>query len=206
MVPLGLGAVRSRAAAAAARDARALRARASGRVLLSLSAKRPHKNLARADQRARADTGSEAALLVLARLPDLARVGAARRAHDAGVDADVRFPGWVSAEEIEGLWGLARAFVFPSFYEGFGLPVLEAMARGVPVACSDSSSLPEVAGEAAMLFDPRDEPAIAAAITRLLEDPAEAERLRRLGRARAAAFSWEQTARLTLDSYARALA
>ena len=118
----------------------------------------------------------------------------------------MRFLGWVSGAEIEGLWALSEAFVFPSLYEGFGLPVLEAMARGVPVACSNASSLPEVAGDAALLFDPHDPGAIASAIERLLTDPAEAARLRALGEARAREFTWERTARLTLDCYARALA
>src|SRR5262249_5847792 len=126
------------------------------------------------------------------------------RAADAGVSGDVRFLGWVSGGEIEGLWAIAEAFVFPSLYEGFGLPVLEAMARGVPVACSRASSLPEVAGEAALLFDPHDERAIARALRRLLDDGALRERLRALGRERAREFTWERTARLTLSSYARA--
>ncbi len=95
--------------------------------------------------------------------------------------------------------------MFPSLYEGFGLPVLEAMARGVPVACSDASSLPEVAGEAALLFDPHRPAQIAAALGRLLTDAALCERLGELGRERAQHFTWERTARLTLDSYARAL-
>ncbi len=96
--------------------------------------------------------------------------------------------------------------MFPSLYEGFGLPVLEAMARGVPVACSDASSLPEVAGDAALLFDPNDPRAIAQALERLLGDPALREQLRKRGRERAASFTWERTARLTLASYTRALA
>jgi alpha-1,3-rhamnosyl/mannosyltransferase len=79
------------------------------------------------------------------------------------------------------------------------------MARGVPVACSNASSLPEVAGDAALLFDPRDELAIATAIDRLLTDPDEAARRRALGRQRARLFTWERTARATLESYARAL-
>jgi glycosyltransferase involved in cell wall biosynthesis len=127
------------------------------------------------------------------------------RARMLGIDRDIRFPGWVSAAELEGLWVLADVFVFPSLYEGFGLPVLEAMARGVPVACSNTSSLPEVAGDAALLFDPHDESAIADAVRRLLGDPDEAGRLRAHGRQRARLFTWNRTARLTLDSYARAL-
>ena len=114
------------------------------------------------------------------------------------------FPAWVSAEDLEGLYAEAAAFVFPSLAEGFGLPVLEAMARGVPVACSDASSLPEVAGDAALLFDPRDPRAIADAISRLL-DPAVAERLRAAGRARVAQFTWERCADLTAAAYERTL-
>jgi glycosyltransferase involved in cell wall biosynthesis len=100
---------------------------------------------------------------------------------------------------------LAACVVFPSLYEGFGLPVLEAMIRGVPVACSDRSSLPEVAGDAALLFDPEDVPGIASAMERLVADSELADRLVRAGRARAAEFSWERTASQTLASYRRAL-
>src|SRR5205823_4785178 len=92
-------------------------------------------------------------------------------AAELGVADDVRFLGWISKSELEGLWTVALAFIFPSLYEGFGLPVLEAMARGVPVACSNASSLPEVAGDAALLFDPRDTDGIEAALIRLLHDP-----------------------------------
>jgi glycosyltransferase involved in cell wall biosynthesis len=83
--------------------------------------------------------------------------------------------------------------------------VLEAMARGVPVACSNASSLPEVAGDAALLFDPRDQSALTAALRRILDDEQLRERLRERGEARALQFSWERTARLTLESYRRAL-
>jgi glycosyltransferase involved in cell wall biosynthesis len=175
------------------------------RVLLSLSAKRPHKNLA-------ALIGA-LALIPAARRPLLVLPGYAtwyeqqlrERAAGLGVGEDVCFLNWVSGPELEGLWALAHAFVFPSLYEGFGLPVLEAMARGVPVACSHASSLPEVAGDAALLFDPEDERAIADAIERLLSDRGEAERLVARGRERARLFTWERTARLTLESYGRAL-
>jgi glycosyltransferase involved in cell wall biosynthesis len=114
------------------------------------------------------------------------------------------FPAWVSPEDLEGLYAQAAAFVFPSLAEGFGLPVLEAMARGVPVACSDASSLPEVAGDAALLFDPLDPRAIADAIRRLF-DPAVAEPLREAGRARAATFTWERCAEQTVAAYERTL-
>ncbi len=103
-------------------------------------------------------------MLVLPGYPTAHESELRARAAALGVADDVRFPAWLSSAELEGLWAIARAFVFPSLYEGFGLPVLEAMARGVPVACSNASSLPEVAGDAALLFDPHDEAAIAAAL------------------------------------------
>jgi glycosyltransferase involved in cell wall biosynthesis len=205
VVPLGLG----RSAGAAPTPADELRERLGlGRraVVLSLSAKRPHKNLrGLLDALARMPSG-ERPVLVLPGYPTPHEEELRAHAGALGVDGDVRFAGWTSAEDVEGLFALADAFVFPSFYEGFGLPVLEAMARGVPVACSDRASLPEVAGDAALLFDPADPAAIAAALGRLLSDPAEADRLRTAGRARAATFTWARTAELTLASYERALA
>jgi glycosyltransferase involved in cell wall biosynthesis len=175
------------------------------RVLLSVSAKRPHKNLLALIEAVAAIPAERRPLLVLPGYPTWHEHELRERARSIGLTDDVLFLGWLSGEEIEGLWAIAEAFVFPSLYEGFGLPVLEAMARGVPVACSNASSLPEVAGDAALLFEPSDTRAIATAITRLLDDPALRERLRGLGLERARQFTWQRTARLTLRSYARAL-
>ena len=174
-------------------------------IVLSASAKRPHKNLRRLLDALLLVPESSRPVLVLPGYPTWHE--AELRAHAAalGLEEDVRFLGWVSADELEGLYAAATAFVFPSLYEGFGLPVLEAMRRGLPVACSNRSSLPEVAGEAGLLFDPERPEEIAAAMSRLLDDPEEAARRREAGLAQAARFTWEATAHATLDSYERAL-
>jgi len=129
-----------------------------------------------------------------------------RLAAELGGADRVRFPEWLEPEQLEGLYAIAACFVLPSFEEGFGLPVLEAMARGTPVCCSDASSLPEVAGDAALLFDPGSAEAIRAAVARVLGDPGLAARLAERGRARAATFTWRRTAEATLASYGRAIA
>jgi glycosyltransferase involved in cell wall biosynthesis len=204
VVPLGLGAVR-RAAPLPEHDTRTRLDLGERRVLLSLSAKRPHKNLLALIRALALIPPSQRPLLVLPGYPTAHEGELRDHARSLGVGDDVRFPGWISAEELEGLWELTRAFVFPSLYEGFGLPVLEALARGVPVACSVASSLPEIPGDAALLFDPRSESAIAEALTRLLGEEPLCRRLRTLGLARAKRFTWERTARGTLESYAKAL-
>jgi glycosyltransferase involved in cell wall biosynthesis len=204
VVPLGLGAVQ-RDEPPTASEVRSDFDLGDRAVVLSLSAKRPHKNLGALIGALALIPTDRRPLLVLPGYPTWHEGELRARARELGVADDVRFLGWLGSREIEGLWEVASAFVFPSLYEGFGLPVLEAMARGVPVACSNAASLPEVAGDAALLFDPGDEATIARAIETLLSDPAEAERLRAAGRERAATFTWERSARLTLASYARAL-
>lgn len=120
---------------------------------------------------------------------------------DRELPSDVHLLGPVKEEALVALYTGASLFVYPSLAEGFGLPVLEAMACGAPVITSDRSSLPEVAGKAARLVDPEDTDAIAAAMAALLEDRAASARLRARGLERAATFSWQRTARETLDLY-----
>jgi glycosyltransferase involved in cell wall biosynthesis len=174
-------------------------------LVLSVSAKRPHKNLPRLFRALAAMDVAERPSLVVPGYPTPHEDELRRLAATLGIASTVRMPHWLPAEDLEGLYAIAAAVVFPSLYEGFGLPVLEAMARGVPVACSNRSSLPEVAGDAALLFDPEDQQAIGAALERLLRDPALAGHLREAGRARAATFTWRRTAELTAASYETAL-
>lgn len=204
VVPLGLGAVR-RCEPAAPEQVRERLGLGERRVALSLSAKRPHKNLGALIGALALIPSERRPLLVLPGYPTDHEAQLREQARALNVQQDVRLVGWLATAEIEALWEIAEVFVYPSLYEGFGLPVLEAMARGVPVACSNASSLPEVAGEAALLFDPADERAIASAMERLLGERAQAGRLRELGLQRARTFTWERTARATLASYDRAL-
>jgi alpha-1,3-rhamnosyl/mannosyltransferase len=113
----------------------------------------------------------------------------------------IYFAGPVDEADLPALYSGADLFVFPSLYEGFGLPVLEAMACGTPVICSQTSSLPEVAGEAALLTDPSKASSIAEAMGRALGDPGLRQEMREKGLAQAARFSWERTAQETLAVY-----
>ena len=170
------------------------------RVVLCVGAKRPHTNQG---------------LLVraLTELPDdvvLALVGhpepydreLRELAAERGVAARVRFIDYVPDEDLEALFRLADAFAFPTLGEGFGLPVIEALDRGLPVACSSIGVLREVGGDAVHLFDPYDPASAATAITDALRD---GERIATAGPAWAARFTWEAAAQATLDAYDRAL-
>jgi glycosyltransferase involved in cell wall biosynthesis len=177
---------------------------ADARVLLSVAQKQPYKNLQ----------------LLIAALPELDRdvvlvlPGAPTPhenelralARELGVSGQVRFLDWLSEEQLEGLYAISSAVVLPSLIEGFGLPAIEAMQRGAPLACSTAPALVEVVGDAALTFDPHSQEEATAAIRRLLEDPDLARRLSRRGPERAARFTWEQTARMSLAGYRSAIA
>jgi glycosyltransferase involved in cell wall biosynthesis len=174
-------------------------------VVLCVAQKREHKNLG-ALIRAIADfPESERPMLVLAGAPTGYEERLRALAAELGVAGSLRLPAWMPPDRLEGLYALAACFVLPSLEEGFGLPLLEAMRRDVPVACSNVSSMPEVAGDAALLFDPHDPVAIRKAIARLITDREEAARLVERGRQRCRVFTWEATAGATLAGYRRAI-
>ncbi len=124
-----------------------------------------------------------------------------RLVHRHQLHQQVRFLGFVSTDTLAALYQLAQVFVFPSLYEGFGLPPLEAMANGTPVITSNVSSLPEVVGDAALLIDPMDSGSIADAMHRVLTDPVLRADLVRRGRERVKAFSWERSVARTHQIY-----
>jgi glycosyltransferase involved in cell wall biosynthesis len=171
--------------------------------VLSVAQKQPHKNLeVLLRGLAELDGGVQ---LVLAGAPEAHEAELRRLAGELEVDERVRFLDWVSAGDLEGLYRSASCFALPSLIEGFGLPVLEAMRQGTPVACSDRSALAEVAGDAALLFDPQDQTAVTEALRRLLGDEELRRSLAERGRQRSREFTWRRTATETLASYRRAL-
>jgi glycosyltransferase involved in cell wall biosynthesis len=175
--------------------------------LLFLGGEKPHKNM-RSVLRAFAEARRERALphsLVLAGpMPkNRSRVEALIAALD--LTARVVRPGVVPEEDLPGLYAGADAFLYPTLYEGFGLPVAEAMACGTPVLTSSTSALQEIAGGYAYLVDPMDVDAIARGIADLATDPARRAEFASLGRRRAADFSWDRAAEHTLKVYADAL-
>ena len=206
VIPLAAGLER-RADAAPEKELRRRLGLSDGPIVLAVSTKIRHKNVLRLVQAMRdvVDAVPDAVLVVPGRPTDYEHV-LTEEAGRLGLEQHMRLPGWLAAEELEGLYRHAACFVYPSLREGFGLPVLEAMARGVPVACSNTSSLPEVAGDAARYFDPYDVDDIAAAVIELLQDDALRSRLADAGTARERQFTWRATAEATLASYERAYA
>ena len=129
-----------------------------------------------------------------------------REVEDLGLGDDVFFPGYVADEDLPALYSLADVLAYPSLYEGFGLPPIEAMACGTPVVCSNASSLPEVVGDAALTVAPSDVEGLADSLGRALTDADLRATLTARGRTQAAKFTWERSARSLLDSFAKATA
>lgn len=176
-----------------------------GAYLLTLNSLAPHKNLAHLIR-------SFQQLIAQEKIMDLNLVACGGQGKPVGEilkelglrEADLRqvhFTGFAADEDLAALYSGARAFVFPSLYEGFGLPVLEAMQCGCPVICTNTSSLPEIVGEAGILVAPDDKDALSAAISKLYRDQALTKQLAILGQQRSGAFSWEKTITDTLEIY-----
>jgi glycosyltransferase involved in cell wall biosynthesis len=178
----------------------------TGPYLLGLGTLEPRKDLPALVRAFAALAGELPHTLVLAGLAGWGSGVLAEAVAASGVADRVLLPGYVPEADKAALFTGADLFVYPSRYEGFGLPVLEAMACGVPVVTTTGGSLPEVAGDAALLVDPGEPDLLAGAMARLLGDPAARARLARRGRARAAAQTWERCAALTADAYRRAAA
>jgi glycosyltransferase involved in cell wall biosynthesis len=174
------------------------------RVVLSVATNLAHKNLpALIDALALISADQRPVLAMAGHGTDDRRL--MNRATAAGVGENVRLLGGLSTGELDSLYAIADCLALPTLHEGFGLPVIEAMARSVPVVCSDIPALREVAGDAASYFDPRAPGQIAAKVAEVLSDVVLAEQLRELGRRRASDFSWAAAAEATLRSYRRTL-
>jgi len=182
-----------------------LRALAGERYMLSMGNTKPHKDLPtllRAFEALAPDHPGLSLLLVGADVPGYATSVLG----DSSVASRVHFTGRVDDATLRRLYADAAVFAFPSRYEGFGLPPLEAMGMGTPVVCADATSLPEVVGDAALLAPVGDADALARGLTSVLDDATVVARLVAAGRTRAAAFSWKNTARDTLAVYREVLA
>ncbi|MFN2464894.1 MAG: glycosyltransferase family 4 protein, partial [Candidatus Dormibacteria bacterium] len=184
----------------AARSAlRAIGLDASRPYLLSVGTLQPRKNLSRlfdayAALRAAGEFDGD---LVVAGPPGY-------RADDLHPPGGVTFTGYVDERTLAALFRLSAGFVMPSLYEAFGIPVVEAMSHGVPVACSTGGALPEVCGGAALMFDPTDTDGMAATMGTLVSDTLARQRLKDSGLARAAELDWAATARATANVYREA--
>lgn len=199
VVPIAAGPV----ATATPNDAAARRLTDDRPFVLAVGTVQPRKNIARLIEAyimMRKRGGPTARLLVVGRA-DWQHSEIQRIATDSPYSADIIFTGYLDDPTVAALYQSCAAFVYPSLYEGFGLPVLEAMTCGAPVITSTISSLPEVAGDAALQVDPYNVGAIAEALEALLTNPSLQADLRERGRRRAALYSWRYTAEQTYAAY-----
>ncbi len=187
-------------------DVRSRFALPDGPIVLGSAATLAHKNVGALIEAFARVGGDPPPLLALPGYPIPAGHELRTLADRLNVAGRVFFLGWAEAAELASLYRAATCFVFPSLYEGFGLPVLEAMQRGTPVACSNRTSLPEVGGDAALYFDPHNVDSIARCIEQLLADDELRRRLSAAGVRRAAGFTWRRTAEQTVAAYERAVA
>jgi alpha-1,3-rhamnosyl/mannosyltransferase len=148
--------------------------------------------------------GAAEAPLVIGGKPDFGVEAVLRRARLSLDDSSVRFLGVIPDDDLPAFYGAAACFAYPSLFEGFGLPVLEAMACGAAVVTSDRTALPELVGDAGLLIDPESPDDLAAAIARLLSDGALVRELGQRGLARSHRYSWADTAQRTLEIYRQA--
>jgi len=177
--------------------------------ILSVSSIQPRKNLIRLIEAYSCLRG----LRPEGKLPQLILVGKRgwldhetfRAAQRHSANDDIAFTGYVAEKDLPALYSGATCFVYPSFFEGFGLPVLEAMQCGAPVIAGNRTSIPEVVGKAGVLFDPFDTNSLVQALTRVLDDSEYRAALRIQGLERAREFDWKQTARMTLQAYQKAV-
>ena len=181
----------------------------NGAYILAVGSIQPRKNLARlmraySDLR-RATGGSKLPQLVLAGKQAWLYGETLKAIEREGVRDGVVLTGYVPESDLPALYSGALCFVYPSFFEGFGLPPLEAMQCGTPVITGDRTSLPEVVGDAGLLVDPFDTDALKEALTRLIDDAALRAELGARGLQRALLFNWRDTARMTLDIYRRVM-
>lgn len=180
-----------------------------GDYILAVGSIQPRKNLVRLlaaySDLLRARTGAKLPRLVLVGKRAWLYEEILRTANEYGLTSDVIFTGYVPEKDLPALYSGALCFVYPSYFEGFGLPPLEAMKCGTPVITGNRTSLPEVVGDAGLMVDPFESGAMSEAIGRLIDDPRLRQTLRDRGLKRALKFDWRETARLTLKAYERAL-
>ena len=173
-------------------------------VILHVGALQTRKNIVRLVEAF--ETLDESWRLVLAGAAGFGAAGIMERIARSPARARIELPGYVTPAELAAWYARATVFAFPSLDEGFGMPLLEAMAAGTPIVTSNRSALPEVAGDAALLVDPEDTDALAAALRELTGDAGLREELARRGRERVRTFTWEKAVRETWDVYRELLA